>query len=199
MALLGQIMEMLAFERMTRRMGMTAEPYLSTAPTCPAWMYSAAADVVRLGYRDAPRHPLEGEHLHDLPEQRQVPRLPVSRRGTRRCSARSWRCSRLERDATRRIGMTAEPYHVGRGGAYIRAGQVLGAVGATGAALSGTPLVPGGRARRLVAAVSGAALLGASAATRWGVFHAGIASARDPKYTVLPQRQRLAERGVPVG
>jgi hypothetical protein len=100
---------------------------------------------------------------------------------------------------TRRLGMVAEPYRTGRGGAYIRAGQVLGALGATGAALSGTPLVPGGRARRLVAAVSGAALLGTSVATRWGVFHAGMASARDPKYTVVPQRQRLAERGAPVG
>jgi hypothetical protein len=99
---------------------------------------------------------------------------------------------------TRRMGMTAEPYRAGRGGRYIRAGQVLGALGATGAALSGTPLVPDGRARRLVAALSGAALLGASAATRWGVFHAGIASARDPKYTVVPQRQRLADRAARV-
>jgi hypothetical protein len=95
---------------------------------------------------------------------------------------------------TRRIGMVAEPYRAGRGGAYIRAGQVLGAVGATGAALSGTPVVRGTRPRRVVAALSGAALLGASAATRWGVFHAGMASARDPKYTVVPQRKRLDER-----
>jgi Polysulphide reductase, NrfD len=95
---------------------------------------------------------------------------------------------------TRQIGMTAEPYRTGRGGAYIRAGQILGAVGVTGAALSGTPLVPRGRLRRTLCAVSGAALLGASAATRWGVFHAGMASARDPKYTVVPQRERLAAR-----
>ena len=54
--------------------------------------------------------------------------------------------------------------------------------------------MPAGKARRVVTAVSGAALMGASAATRWGVFHAGMASARDPKYTVVPQRQRLAER-----
>jgi len=94
---------------------------------------------------------------------------------------------------TRRMGMVAEPYRRGRGGAYIRIGQVLGALGATGAALS--PAVPVGRARRVVAAVSGAALMGASAATRWAVFHAGMASARDPKYTVVPQRERLNERG----
>jgi hypothetical protein len=42
--------------------------------------------------------------------------------------------------------------------------------------------------------VAGAALVAASAATRWGIYHAGMASARDPKYTVVPQRQRLNER-----
>ena len=41
------------------------------------------------------------------------------------------------------------------------------------------------------AAVSGAALLAGSALTRFGVFAAGMASARDPKYTVEPQRERL--------
>jgi len=30
-----------------------------------------------------------------------------------------------------------------------------------------------------------------TAATRWGIFHAGLASAADPRYTVLPQRQRV--------
>jgi hypothetical protein len=94
---------------------------------------------------------------------------------------------------TRRIGMTAEPYQTGRGGAYLRAAKVLAGVGAAGAALSGT--VPAGRARRAIAAASGAALLSASAATRWGIFHAGMESARDPRYTVIPQRQRLDERG----
>jgi Polysulphide reductase, NrfD len=94
---------------------------------------------------------------------------------------------------TRRIGMVAEPYRTGRGGAYLRVSRVLAAVGAAGAALSVGPVVPAGP-RRVVAAVSGAALIGASAATRWGVFHAGMASARDPKYTVVPQRQRLSER-----
>ena len=53
----------------------------------------------------------------------------------------------LER-MTRRIGMVAEPYHGGRGGAYLRATQVLGALGAAGAALSGTSALPAGRPRR---------------------------------------------------
>lgn len=87
---------------------------------------------------------------------------------------------------TSRIGMTAEPYSEGRGGKYIRAAKVLSAAGAAGALLSGRS--------RVAAALSGIALLGASAATRWGVFHAGLASARDPRYTVVPQRQRLEER-----
>jgi hypothetical protein len=77
---------------------------------------------------------------------------------------------------------------------YVRAGQVLGALGATGAALTGIPAVAAGRRRRVLAALSGAALMGASLATRLGVFHAGLASAKDPKYTVVPQRQRLTER-----
>jgi hypothetical protein len=100
---------------------------------------------------------------------------------------------------TRRIGLVAEPYRTGRAGAYLRAGQVLGALGSAGAALSGTPAVPAGRSRRVLAAASGAALLGASAATRWGIFHAGLASARDPKYTVVPQRERLGERAAAAG
>lgn len=95
---------------------------------------------------------------------------------------------------TRRIGMVAEPYRSGRAGVYMKAGQVLGALGATAAALSGTPAVPAGRARRILAAASGAALIGASLATRWGVFHAGLDSAKDPKYTVIPQRERLRSR-----
>ena len=83
---------------------------------------------------------------------------------------------------TRRMGMVAEPYRAGRSGAYMRASRVLSAAGATGALL--------GRRNRVIAALSGAALLGASAASRWGVFHAGLASAADPRYTVVPQWQR---------
>ena len=51
-----------------------------------------------------------------------------------------------------------------------------------------------GRRSRLATALAGAALIAASAATRWGIFHAGIASAGDPKYTLIPQRERLSAR-----
>ena len=88
----------------------------------------------------------------------------------------------------RRMGMVAEPYSAGRAGAYLRASQMLSAVGVTGALL--------GRRSRTVSALAGTALLGASAATRWAVFHAGLASAADPKYTVIPQRLRRDADGV---
>jgi hypothetical protein len=34
-------------------------------------------------------------------------------------------------------------------------------------------------------------LVASSALTRFGIFHAGRTSARDPKYTVVPQRDRI--------
>ena len=85
----------------------------------------------------------------------------------------------------RRLGMVAEPYAKGRGGSYVKAGKVLSVAGVVGALL--------GRRSRIACAVSGLALLTASAATRWGIFHAGLQSADDPKYSVVPQRQRLEQ------
>jgi hypothetical protein len=83
-------------------------------------------------------------------------------------------------------GCTLNPYSHGRSGGYIKAGEALAIAGAAGAVL--------GRRNRVVAALSGTALLASSAATRWGIFHAGLASAADPKYTVVPQRERLSDR-----
>ena len=37
-------------------------------------------------------------------------------------------------------------------------------------------------------------LLTASALTRFGILHAGIHAANDPRYTVVPQKNRLAKR-----
>jgi hypothetical protein len=86
----------------------------------------------------------------------------------------------------RRLGPVAEPYRTGKSGALMRAGQIL-AAGGTAAALLG-------RRHRPISALAGAALLAGSAVTRFGVFEAGRASARDPKYTVGPQRDRLTQR-----
>jgi hypothetical protein len=86
----------------------------------------------------------------------------------------------------RRLGDIAEPYQTGRVGALLQTGEVLTAAGLAGAVLTGRS--------RVLAVVSGAALVASSALTRFGIFEAGRASARDPKYTVGPQRDRLRER-----
>ncbi len=46
--------------------------------------------------------------------------------------------------------------------------------------------------RRWGAVASGALLAAGSALTRFGVFDAGMASSKDPKYVVIPQRERMA-------
>ncbi|MHB8532246.1 MAG: NrfD/PsrC family molybdoenzyme membrane anchor subunit [Solirubrobacteraceae bacterium] len=88
----------------------------------------------------------------------------------------------------RRLGMVAETLHEGTAGRRLPAAKALTAAGALGAAL----LAPRSRAG---AALSGAALLAGSALTRFGLFAAGMASARDPRYTVEPQRRRLRDQG----
>ncbi|WP_010539542.1 NrfD/PsrC family molybdoenzyme membrane anchor subunit [Dietzia alimentaria] len=87
----------------------------------------------------------------------------------------------------RSMGIAVEPLHEGRAGAYHRAAQVLTAAGAVGAVL--------GRRNRVMSAVAGVALAAGSACTRWAVFHAGMASTEDPKYVVIPQRERRDARG----
>jgi formate-dependent nitrite reductase membrane component NrfD len=86
----------------------------------------------------------------------------------------------------RRLGDIAEPYESGRAGQLLRAAEVLTVGGLAGAVL--------GRRSRVVSALAGASLLAASALTRFGVFEAGMATARDPKYTVVPQRRRRDRR-----
>lgn len=92
-----------------------------------------------------------------------------------------------ERRMETSMGLAAETLHTGTAGALMRASKTLTTAGALGAALLG------GRSR-VAAVASGAALLAGSACTRFGVFEAGQASARDPKYTVVPQRERLDAR-----
>ena len=84
-------------------------------------------------------------------------------------------------------GILSEPYREGRSGGLLRAARLLTAAGAVGALA--------GRRSRIVAALSGLALLAGSLATRFGIYEGGVASAKDPKYTVLPQRERLATVG----
>ncbi|MGP8000464.1 MAG: NrfD/PsrC family molybdoenzyme membrane anchor subunit [Streptosporangiaceae bacterium] len=99
----------------------------------------------------------------------------------------------------RRLGETAEPYQDGRPGRLMEIAEVATAAGLAGALLSGQ--MRPGWAQRMTTAVSGAALVASSALTRFGIFEAGRISARDPKYTVRPQRERLRQRaaGPPTG
>jgi formate-dependent nitrite reductase membrane component NrfD len=83
-----------------------------------------------------------------------------------------------------RMGMIREVYHQGAAGRRRHSAELL-----TVAGLAGTVLV-GGRSR-IGAAASGAALLCGSALQRFGVFEAGVASTKDPRYVVVPQRERL--------
>jgi formate-dependent nitrite reductase membrane component NrfD len=92
----------------------------------------------------------------------------------------------VETAMERSMGLTAEALHDGHAGRLMRASKALTAAGAVGALV--------GRRNRLVCAVSGAALMAGSACLRFGVFEAGQASARDPKYTVVPQRERVQRR-----
>jgi Polysulphide reductase, NrfD len=82
------------------------------------------------------------------------------------------------------LGLLAEPYTTGRAGRLLGTGRVLTAAGVALALL--------GRRSRVLSALSGAGLLVASAATRFGIYAGGVASMRDPKYTVVPQRERLS-------
>jgi formate-dependent nitrite reductase membrane component NrfD len=92
------------------------------------------------------------------------------------------------RTLEQKLGLSAEAYTTGRAHRLRRWSEILTVSGAVGA-------VVGGRSRAVVAA-SGLALLAGSALQRFGVFEAGVASTQDPKYVVVPQRERL-EAGEP--
>ena len=93
----------------------------------------------------------------------------------------------VEHKMEQSMGLSAEALHNGTPGKLMRASKALTAAGALGA------VAFGGRSR-IGAAVSGAALMAGSVCTRFGVFEAGQESARDPKYTVIPQRERVEKR-----
>lgn len=80
----------------------------------------------------------------------------------------------------------AEPYHEGRPGQFMRAAKACTSTGLGLAVVAGR--------RRWGAVASGALLAAGSLLTRFGVFEAGIASTKDPKYVVVPQRERMAAR-----
>jgi len=93
----------------------------------------------------------------------------------------------LVRLMRRRLGFVGEVYELGEAGRYARVSSLCAAAGAGLLALRG-------RRSRPAAVVGGALVLAGEVALRWSVFKAGFQSARDPRYTVLPQRKRIEER-----
>jgi formate-dependent nitrite reductase membrane component NrfD len=87
----------------------------------------------------------------------------------------------------RRMGLIREAYQHGHVGHLRHASEIC-----TVAGLVGTVLVAS--RGRVGAAASGLALLAGSALQRFSVFEAGVATTKDPRYVVVPQRQRLRER-----
>ena len=87
----------------------------------------------------------------------------------------------------RRLGFVGEVYEQGEAGRY---GRVSKGLTATGAAL----LAAKGRRSRVAAVAGSTLVLAGELALRWSVFKAGFQSARDPRYTVIPQRERLAAK-----
>jgi hypothetical protein len=82
------------------------------------------------------------------------------------------------------MGIVEEAHHTGRAGRLGLASEALTITG-----LVGTVLLAG--RSRAGGAASGLALLAGSALQRFAVFEAGVASTKDPRYVVVPQRERL--------
>jgi hypothetical protein len=88
----------------------------------------------------------------------------------------------------KRIGFVGEVYKQGEAGKAARVAKACTAVGAGLLAWKGSR-------SRVAAAAGGALVLAGSAAMRWSVYKAGFQSAQDPRYTVIPQRERVQKRG----
>jgi hypothetical protein len=90
-----------------------------------------------------------------------------------------------------RLGEVGEVYHQGSAGKLSWAAKGLAGAGAL-------LLAKRGRRSRLAAVAGGTLLCAGEACLRFSVFRAGFQSARDPKYTVGPQRRRVERDGTKV-
>ncbi len=95
----------------------------------------------------------------------------------------------VEQRMEKAMGLTAEPLHQGTAGRLMRASKALTVAG-TARGAAGRAAQPRSERRS-----PGLALMAGSACLRFAVFEAGQESARDPKYTVVPQRQRVERQG----
>ena len=86
----------------------------------------------------------------------------------------------------RRMGLAGEAFNEGKAKRFHSFARALLTGGVICAFVS--------RRNRILNILSGAALLVGSAFTRFAIFEAGLNSAEDPRYTVVPQRQRVEAR-----
>jgi formate-dependent nitrite reductase membrane component NrfD len=84
-----------------------------------------------------------------------------------------------------RLGLVREAYTTGKAHRLRKWSERLTAAGLVGTAIAA-------RHSRAAAVISGFALLAGSLLQRLGVFEAGVASTKDPRYVVVPQRQRIS-------
>jgi len=90
-----------------------------------------------------------------------------------------------------RLGEAGEVYRREAAGRLAQAARGLAGVGAL-------LLATRGRKQRGAAALSGALICAGELCLRYSVFKAGFQSARDPKYTIKPQRERASREGTKV-
>jgi len=87
-----------------------------------------------------------------------------------------------------RLGEVGEVYHQGAAGSFAWAAKSLAGAGAALLAFRG-------RRSRGAAVLGGAMVCAGELCLRWSVYKAGFQSAREPKYTVKPQRERAYRDG----
>ena len=90
----------------------------------------------------------------------------------------------------RRLGFVGEVYEQGTAGKLARISKMCTATGAALLAITG-------KHSRAAAVGAGALVLAGEIALRWSVFKAGFQSARDPRYVVVPQRERKRRTDAP--
>jgi formate-dependent nitrite reductase membrane component NrfD len=87
----------------------------------------------------------------------------------------------------KRLGFVGEVYKQGEAGHFNKAAKACSLAGSALLALRG-------KRSRAAAVAGGSLILAGELALRWSVFKAGFQSARDPRYTVVPQKQRKEAR-----
>jgi hypothetical protein len=88
-----------------------------------------------------------------------------------------------------RLGVLGEPYRTGTAGRLLAAAKALTVAGA------GLSLL--GRRNRVVSALAGLSYLAAGACTRFGIYHAGVESTKDPRYVVESQKDGVTRAAAP--